>query len=231
MARGFGATLGVSTTDRLISVNTTNPVSETLSAWVYRNGSGGDTFGAVLESSDQRTIWGHDGSTTTMRYYRTWSSAPFAGWWTCPLPSSGAWHHLVVTYNGSSTTNDPVMYVDDVSQTVTEVLTPAGTVATDTSAWCFGNRAADQSKCWDGLLADVAGWSRMLTRNEIHELAAGRNPRTITTNLLEAITMPGTTTPLSIISGPTVTGTLGTNNDPPLIHSIPSPIGAGIFRT
>jgi hypothetical protein len=40
-------------------------------------------------------------------------------------------HHVAVTYDGASDANDPVLYVDGVSQTLTQLSNPAGTLVDD----------------------------------------------------------------------------------------------------
>jgi hypothetical protein len=58
--------------------------------------------------------------------------------------TNGAWHgntvltvgqtyDIIVTYNGAATTNDPVIYINGISQTITEDLTPVGTYRSGTS--------------------------------------------------------------------------------------------------
>ncbi|MBN1674572.1 MAG: DUF2341 domain-containing protein [Kiritimatiellae bacterium] len=44
----------------------------------------------------------------------------------------GAWHHVAVAYDHTSLANDPVFYIDGVTQAVTEVATPDGLVTQDT---------------------------------------------------------------------------------------------------
>jgi hypothetical protein len=43
-------------------------------------------------------------------------------------------YQVAVTYNSSSTANDPIMYVNGVSASVSETVTPSGTLATGTNA-------------------------------------------------------------------------------------------------
>ena len=82
------------------------------------------------------------------------SNTPAPGWWilSANAPASAGWrvgydidwstdgswisaditaaarHHIVVTYDRGATTNDPVIYVDGTSVTVTENVAPVGTV-------------------------------------------------------------------------------------------------------
>ena len=64
------------------------------------------------------------------------------GVWHSPDVTSTARHHVAITYNRSSGTNDPVIYVDGASVTVTETATPAGTIVTGDDTVKFGEDPA-----------------------------------------------------------------------------------------
>jgi len=231
MSRGFNATFGTATTDRIVSANTTTPASLSIAIWAFRNGDGGDGFGAFCETASERVIFGNWAANDAFRFFRIWSGAD--GTWRAPRGTAGEWHHYCVTYAGTATTNNPIMYLDGVSQVVTqEGVDPSGTVDTTASAWWIGNRVADQSKCWDGLLSRFGLWSIVLTQDQVTNLAAGASPEIYPTGLIEHIETLGTTTPRSTVTtNPTVTGALGNANDAPTRSSFASPIGLGIFRT
>lgn len=56
----------------------------------------------------------------------------------------GAWHDIIVTYNGSATGNNPVIYVNGVSVAVTRATAPVGTYRSGTSADMYlGDITAD----------------------------------------------------------------------------------------
>jgi hypothetical protein len=110
----------------------------------------------------------------TVEYFQYWSVDP-DGLWTCPLVwATGTWYHIVITYNNSAGTNDPVMYVNGVAQTVTERTTPGG----------GGSRSSDASRTFrigsfaasldlDGLMEDVRIFDRIISAEEAAVLAAG----------------------------------------------------------
>lgn len=67
-----------------------------------------------------------------IRVWQQWSGA--TGKWESPSLTVGTlntWYHVLVAYNSSATTNDPLIYVNGVSQTVTETTTPSGTITND----------------------------------------------------------------------------------------------------
>lgn len=94
------------------------------------------------------------------------------GSWTSADITGGVPHHIVLTYDRGDTANDPVMYVDGVSVTVTENSTPAGTAQTggdtlrigesiggtlDLTA-TLGNFAAQGGVLWDAAMVNRARW-------------------------------------------------------------------------
>lgn len=68
-----------------------------------------------------------------LEFAQDWSTTN--GNWTntgdVALPDDGVDHHVTVTYDGAATTNDPVIEVDGVVQSLTENSTPAGSLVSD----------------------------------------------------------------------------------------------------
>lgn len=68
------------------------------------------------------TLW-HVNPTTLE--FRVEFSISTAVWQVSSVPQN-TWFHVALTYNGTSTANDPVIYFDGVSQTVNEITAPQG---------------------------------------------------------------------------------------------------------
>jgi hypothetical protein len=114
-------------------------------------------------------------SAGTYKFSRGWSTT--AGLWSIVRPSADAWHNIVVTYDGGSTGNNPIVYVDGSSVTVTTVTAPAGTLDTSNAdAYWLGNRQADSARNWAGQLAEFAVWNRILNAAEARGLGFGFSP-------------------------------------------------------
>ncbi len=158
-------------------------------------------------------------TTTTYSYTHSWSLATAN--WTVARPTAGAWTAIVLTYDPSATTNDPVVYFNGTSQTVTEVTAPLGTVVTDNDTWEIGNRD-DGLRVWDGSLGGWAVWSRILPAAEATAVSGGGySPLHFQNGLLDympmesdffSFTNPGT---ISVIGTLPV---LHAQNDPPRNH-------------
>jgi len=98
------------------------------------------------------------------------------GVWTITAPSSSVWHHLAVTYDGASTSNVPLIYVDGVSQSVTTATTPVGTISIPTQSFNIGNRNG-LDRAFNGRIAEFAVWNgQLLSPNEITALWRGASP-------------------------------------------------------
>ena len=68
----------------------------------------------------------------------------------------GTMYHVAVTYDRSSTTNDPVFYIDGVSKAVTERSSPSGSINGDESLNHFIARYYQTAGPYgDGLIDEV----------------------------------------------------------------------------
>lgn len=63
-----------------------------------------------------------------------WTGSGLVSWQTTSSPvTTGSWQHIVVTYSFSSTANSPIVYYNNVAQTVSTFETPAGSQTSDSS--------------------------------------------------------------------------------------------------
>lgn len=172
-ARGFGTTFGLGTTD-IITTAHSGPVAATQSfaAWVWINGGGGNNLGRVIAYDLGCMIC--MSTVSSMQFNATFDTTSGNWFWTAP--ATGAWHHVVLTYDAGSTSNDPVVYVDGASVSVGETSAPVGTYTGATGSMNIGNRnagGASRDRVWDGKLAEVAYWNVVLTASEARALAQG----------------------------------------------------------
>lgn len=79
---------------------------------------------------------------------RRWSTT--AGIWQTTVGlSTNTWYYVAVTYDYGSTANDPIIYVNGVSQTITETSAPAGTLLSETETLNIGNRDGGDRPFYD----------------------------------------------------------------------------------
>lgn len=184
MARGFGATDGAGSTDAIVLAFTTALPVLTLHIWFTRRSLGGGGLGRLCQKATTgdtgpKLFNADAGPPSHLNFLYPWSGSGggTAGWQIdAPAVSATTWHALTLTYDESSTSNDPAFWLDGASQTVTELTAPSGTPNQGSEAWVLGNRKSDSARAWDGNLAEFAIWNRILSNSEITALAAGFAP-------------------------------------------------------
>ncbi len=217
MARGFGTTFGIASTDRIQTSLTTHGMYRTYAAWTYARAA--SVNASVFDKSNagvqfERVQESSDGS-FTYQYKRQWSGA--LGAWGAPWPATGVWVHWVVTYDGSSTSNLPGMYYNGISQTVSTITPVSGTLSTNTDSYWIGNRG-NGDRGWDGMLAECAIWDRILNPVEIRLLAGGWDPLLFRAGLIEHVSLDATIE--SQVRGPWKPVTTGTLWQPQPLRTI-----------
>jgi hypothetical protein len=99
--------------------------------------------------------------------------SPAAGQWKTPDNSIALnqWYHVLLLYNISSDTNDPIIYINGVKQAVTEFQAPGGTPTDDAgTTMAIGNVAANVNRGFDGTIDDVRVYNRELSVSEVKQL-------------------------------------------------------------
>jgi len=177
MARNFDETddyLEV-TADAAVNGLTTYSIG----CWVTRESGGESGYGRLAQKGPNTApnrYWrienDNEGAGWGMIFVAEWSSAQ--GAWSIAYPDT-AWHHHLITYDATSTANNPLWYLDGASQSVTERITPSGTLATDNNEFNIGS-STTRSLTWDGSIAEFAIWNRILTPGEAKGLGAGFSP-------------------------------------------------------
>ena len=147
----------------------------TMTCWVKPDssgeGSGSDNgYIMALEGKSFIQIANVDGSTFKLKFVQAFSGAN--GSWSTDnfVLSTGSWQMVTVVYNGSSVNNNPIIYVNGISRSITETATPSGSVETSTT-FNVGNNQNTGVRTFDGGIDDVALFSRALTQSEISLLA------------------------------------------------------------
>ena len=69
------------------------------------------------------------------------------------------WYTVAVTYNESSNTNDPIIYINGVAVTIHETSTPSFTHVDDSAQSGFIGGNASANRLWAGII-DESRWSR-----------------------------------------------------------------------
>ncbi len=173
------------------SLGTTNlPATNgaiTISTWVYLNGTGGNqNMVALVGSGGNYLQFGLRGGV-----YTAWPSGA-ATTVSGPAATTGAWHHVAYTYDGSST---DIIYVDGTAYT------GSFTHQTGATSSAYLGTFSPNSEMLNGALDDVRIYNVALSASQIKQLAAGRYAGTggvATVSLAAATTINGL---LSLDSG------------------------------
>lgn len=221
MSRGFGSTFGSAATGEQIILNTSFTITGgySFSCWVYVNTSGENTFGLVINSgaTPQVLALRLAGSTTAWLTTTPWSTT--RGTWTYTSPiGAGVWYHICQTYDGSSTANNPTVYINGNTVSVTLSTTPAGSFGTVLSAFSIGNAGTTN---FDGMIAHAAIWNnKVLKAGDALSLAQGVNPLLIAPDsLVMYCPLDGINNPeFDFVKGNTssIAGTRLGKSDPPV---------------
>lgn len=207
-----------------------------ISIWYQRTAGGGEfgygrltakapTAGSTSDSWQIFNDNGDGGFGLTFEYRRSGDD----GWWSMAYPSNGVWHNLTITYDGSSTSNDPIFYHNGVSQTVTERRAPTGTLNTSTGELFVGVHPDGTE--WDGPIAEAAIWNRVLTASEAAILGDAFSPAFILNGLVFYAPLIGRASPEPDLRGGTTGTVTGATNfaHPRIIY--PSPAQMRRFTT
>lgn len=156
-----------------------NLVTYTITAWIYPRtlgeGSLGRVYGKETTNSGPLLIMVSSYNVANNLILQH-NRATVDGAWRTPTNAItlNAWQHVAVTYDGSSTANNPAIYINGTSQTVTTLFTPSGALISDAAASARIGNTADGSCTFDGFISDVRVYNRVLSANEISGIASSK---------------------------------------------------------
>jgi len=140
----------------------------TFSCWVFMNSVGEGNSGRILDAWTGYRIYVANESGGSVFGHFNHSFSTTDGVWGLSNRdlNVGAWNHFVITYDGSDTANNAVMYVNGSSRSVTRSTGPEGTIDADDSNKVFGNRSA-ADRTFDGYISEVAMWKTVLDADAV----------------------------------------------------------------
>jgi hypothetical protein len=188
MARDFNGS-----TDRLDWANFFNPQSQdiSISMWVYADSlTGPATFATVrtgVDSSESFALWLDSSNRFSLIRYNTlnafYTMVEASG---TNFPSTGSWFHLYAHNDYSETpTNGYVLTVDNSTLGTTNYYGPTGTERSGSGKWSFGGLEYADTQNFDGKLAEVGVWNRILSTDERTMLSNGMAPTKINQSQLK----------------------------------------------
>lgn len=173
MSRGFSASYGGTGASDVITLAYRKlPTQLTISIWTYMLNIGGVAEGRMIEQNNGVIFYNYTAQTPRFRYpwsgsTATWTATSSQSW------KEQGWKHLAVTYDASSDANDPIIYFEGTAIALTEDTAPSGTPGTSTNQWLLGNGVSAVAT-WQGYLAEMGMWTRVLSPAEILLLSKRR---------------------------------------------------------
>jgi arylsulfatase A-like enzyme/chitodextrinase len=143
-------------------LGTPNEIS--LIAWIYPSSAGNQwerifqktlDFELIFESVNNKIVFGQRFS-SNWGYWRTVDNV---------IPDN-AWSHIALTYDRTSTSNDPVIYINGVQQTLTETSIPSGNLATSSNTLTMGGMPSPNHTV-NGILDELKFYEVVLTNSEV----------------------------------------------------------------
>ena len=138
----------------------------TFTAWVYKAGAGGGSKGYILNFGNGDVLLHFDSSSRIQ--FQTFWNTNFSIRRTIASITQNQWHHIALTYDATSPVNIPLIYLNGALLETTETGTgPSGTRDPIADYNCYiGNRVTGD-RAFEGNMADVAVWNRVLAAEEI----------------------------------------------------------------
>jgi hypothetical protein len=152
------------------------------SCWIYMHQvpAAGDNFTiAAQHSASGRLFWVNsaDGVNFQVRFRNGLFGTTGGQWQTPNNPFTiNNWVHVLVGYNVSSIANDPVIYINNTLQVLTESSTPAGTILTDVGVPLIIGGRSDANQPFHGEIKDFRVYNRIPISAEVTTLFNGGTP-------------------------------------------------------
>lgn len=147
----------------------------TVEGWIYADGPGGASLGRWI---NKRNTAENDGwiclvgpgigGTVDLRFLYIFSGGN-GDWVLSDAMTTGAWHHVVITYNADSTSNVPIIYLDGAALGTPTTTAPIGTRTDDTNGDIVIGNADNNIRAWDGRIGMCVLHNRILTADEVKQ--------------------------------------------------------------
>jgi len=147
-------------------------------ALIYPNSDGEDSSGNIVGKygTGNAGWWvstnNESGGFVAIRLYRYWSSTDLNATTSVLVPIN-AWSEIVVTYDDSSGSNDPIFYLNGAVLASSDGGDASGSAQSDDGEDLLigGNEAGTRN--FDGEISGIQAWNKILTATEVKELYSG----------------------------------------------------------
>ena len=147
-----------------------------IAVWMYPKSDGEGDYGRIGQKGWEFNLREESSGFVKVQFYHGFSTT--AGNWktTNAAVALNAWNHLALFYDSDATGNDPVIYVNGVSQAITETSTPAGTRTDDAAQTLYIGNNNTGARTFDGYIMDIKIYKNTAwTQAEVAVLASKIN--------------------------------------------------------
>jgi hypothetical protein len=158
------------------SIDTLTGDPLTISAWIYLDTNSASNYYIVGMQDSGDTQYGivlNLIATTTLLDFVRHATSDYLWNISENVPGIG-WRHVLLTSNGGLLSSSVAMYVDGVSKAVS-FTNGSGAETAHSGKWTIGGRTYDNARYFDGKIAEVAVWNRVLDSTEIAIMANRAN--------------------------------------------------------
>ncbi|PIO00515.1 hypothetical protein COT72_00365, partial [archaeon CG10_big_fil_rev_8_21_14_0_10_43_11] len=142
----------------------------TISAWIYPESAGGGSLGRLWDKSQHLAHVVVSGSNARIQFNQAFSGGTNAWYTTAYAVPLDQWSHITLVYDSDSVSNSPAIYIDGVSESLTQSSSTTGTRTSDSAnAFNLGNNAGG-IRGFDGRIDNLAIYNRTLSATEITDL-------------------------------------------------------------
>ncbi len=142
----------------------------TVSFWVYPRSAGENGFGRFLHKSNSTSIWATgSGSGMDILMWQGFDTSGSTRWTFDNVMTEDTWNYISLTYDNSSTTNDPSLYVNGIKKTLSaESTPPVGTRTSNASSTLvLGSNGSNADS--DSILDEFRIYNYIRTQEQILE--------------------------------------------------------------
>ncbi|MEM7312449.1 MAG: Ig-like domain-containing protein, partial [Planctomycetota bacterium] len=147
----------------------------TVSAWINANGWGDSGHGRIIDKATDRfpspagwSLAVDDGGSGGKIAFELGFSGNYGRWLSAEVLNLNTWHNVVVTYNSSSASFDPIFYLDGVQIATYQASSPVGTSGSDAGQdLAIGNQSTNLNRAFDGIIDEVRIEDGIKSQDEI----------------------------------------------------------------
>ena len=137
-------------------------------AWVYVDSDGENNEGRIYDKAQWYLYVNSEAASKVKVTFHQNFSGDDGTWTTTTTAITVAtWTHVVLTYDADAVANNPILYINGVTEALTEASTPVGTRDTDAANNLYIGNNATPNRAFDGKMSRTRLYTGILTAAQI----------------------------------------------------------------